>query len=520
MHKGVFVHDWMVPQAWVGMVWLFVAMMFAVSGCYQEDDTDGIDIPDASVPGFHDDYFVACSANAEQGRVHYSASGLIETNEALGLELLTTECVLVAGGLECDGSTATVHPFHHEDDMLQVDLGDHVELYTAGSGVWLGTVRDHSLLFLKSVSNVTMILPNIHSGDNVFGPHQKTWAQQICADASVEAALGSGGSVTPVNPTGLTLSSAAVSLAPGATAHLNATVQPPDATVHAVTWTSDNESAATVDANGLVTAVADGSATITATLSGTPGGPFTTMATVTVATPAVSVTSVTLSGCPTGSVPDSEPDITLTGTVAPPTASDASVTWVSTHPAVATVDASGVVDVLASGDTTLLVSTTDGNIKARCDLSVDAVMPPVVPLSTLTDPTRPWSAETIDQLANDRPDWPVESFVPSSDQGELHRYEYLRMPDSPNSHGHLVYVLLVVYSAEKIGFVNCNNSDYSDCRHLFLHGVSMTGAPGGTGVRLVQSALGLDIQWNGSNFVTSSGGTVTRVCPTGGTGCP
>lgn len=51
----------------------------------------------------------------------------------------------------------------------------------------------------------------------------------------------------------------------GATVQLTATVAPENATDKAITWTSSDDKVATVDANGLVTAVANGTATITAT---------------------------------------------------------------------------------------------------------------------------------------------------------------------------------------------------------------------------------------------------------------
>ena len=49
----------------------------------------------------------------------------------------------------------------------------------------------------------------------------------------------------------------------GATETLTATVEPPDATYKAVTWSSDKPGVASVDQNGKVTAVAPGAATIT-----------------------------------------------------------------------------------------------------------------------------------------------------------------------------------------------------------------------------------------------------------------
>lgn len=68
-----------------------------------------------------------------------------------------------------------------------------------------------------------------------------------------------------VNEPTLTIEQANVSIAVGETAQLNATVQGASQTI---TWTSSDTSVATVDENGVVTAVKAGTATITATANG------------------------------------------------------------------------------------------------------------------------------------------------------------------------------------------------------------------------------------------------------------
>ena len=67
--------------------------------------------------------------------------------------------------------------------------------------------------------------------------------------------------------TGITLSQTSLSMNSGTTAQLSATLSPEGA-IGSITWTSSDESVATVDANGLVNAVADGFCTITATAGG------------------------------------------------------------------------------------------------------------------------------------------------------------------------------------------------------------------------------------------------------------
>ena len=65
--------------------------------------------------------------------------------------------------------------------------------------------------------------------------------------------------------TGVSLNKNTTTIKVGGTETLTAMVEPANATNKAVTWSSDNISVATVDANGLVTAVAEGTATITVT---------------------------------------------------------------------------------------------------------------------------------------------------------------------------------------------------------------------------------------------------------------
>ena len=86
----------------------------------------------------------------------------------------------------------------------------------------------------------------------------------------------------PVPVTGVTLSQTQESLYSNRTPNtltLTATVAPDNATNKAVTWSTSNSTVATVDANGLITAVAPGTAAITVT---TTDGSFTATCTVTV----------------------------------------------------------------------------------------------------------------------------------------------------------------------------------------------------------------------------------------------
>ena len=67
---------------------------------------------------------------------------------------------------------------------------------------------------------------------------------------------------------------------------------------------------------------------------------------------------------------------TLVATVAPANATNKSVTWSSSAPAVATV-ANGVVTPLTAGTTTIIVATVDGGLTATCAVTVNPAPAPV-----------------------------------------------------------------------------------------------------------------------------------------------
>ena len=119
-----------------------------------------------------------------------------------------------------------------------------------------------------------------------------------------------------VSVTGVSLNESSITLDVGGSKTLTATVAPDNSTNKKVRWTSDKETAATVSEDGVVTAVAGGTAVITAT---THDGLFTASCTVTVNAPdaAPSITTDTL---PDGKVGEAySHTLTATGT--------APITW-------------------------------------------------------------------------------------------------------------------------------------------------------------------------------------------------
>ncbi|GAB6394959.1 MAG: Ig-like domain-containing protein [Bacteroidales bacterium] len=167
---------------------------------------------------------------------------------------------------------------------------------------------------------------------------------------------------------GVTIESeASLSLPIGATQELTATVTPENATDKAVIWRSGNEEVATV-ANGTVTAVAEGEATIYVT---TVDGGLTDSVALTVYTVPVPVEGVTIAGAPDSLAVDST--LQLTAVILPAGANvDYETAWESGDSAVATVDAAGLVTGVSEGEATIYVTVTtaDGEYKDSVVLTV------------------------------------------------------------------------------------------------------------------------------------------------------
>jgi len=160
------------------------------------------------------------------------------------------------------------------------------------------------------------------------------------------------------------LNSSSITVHMGKTGQLTATVSPQQALDKTLTWKSSNTAVAKVDANGKVTPVAPGTATITVTA--TDGSGKSASCTVKITQPVTGITlNKTSLSLKTGG------SATLTATVAPSNASNKGLTWKSSDTEVATVDTSGKVTAVAPGTATITVTAKDGSGKsASCTVSV------------------------------------------------------------------------------------------------------------------------------------------------------
>jgi uncharacterized protein YjdB len=178
---------------------------------------------------------------------------------------------------------------------------------------------------------------------------------------------GTGGDITEVPVTGVSVTPTNTSVNKGSTTPLTATISPANATNKSVSWSSDNASVATVSTTGLITGISEGTTTITVT---TADGGFTASGEVTVNndTTNISVTGVAIS--PTSSSVKKGSTTSLAATISPENATNQGVNWSSDNTDVATVDPAGIVSGISKGTATITVTTNDGGFTASSAITV------------------------------------------------------------------------------------------------------------------------------------------------------
>ena len=132
-----------------------------------------------------------------------------------------------------------------------------------------------------------------------------------------------------------------------------------------VSWESSHDTIATVQPGAgntcTVTAVAPGAATIIASVKDdTSGTTYEATCAVTVTAPAVPVTGVTISTAATLNTVEKNGTLQLEAVVSPTGATNRDISWSSSAPDVASVDADGTVTGVGPGKTVITVKTEDG----------------------------------------------------------------------------------------------------------------------------------------------------------------
>lgn len=213
------------------------------------------------------------------------------------------------------------------------------ELWWSSSNIDVVTVDETGLVTATGSGNATIIVQSADSG-----------VIDVC-NVSV---------YQPVET--VTMNTHNISVRKGTIFWLNAVAGPENAVNKTIVWSSSDESIATVDQTGMVTAVNPGECAIIATSQDTG---VSDKCVVTVTEPVTGIyLNATEAKLYTGE------KFVIIPTVEPIDASDKSVTYVSSDPSVATVDANGVVTGVTGGSAIILVTTVERGLVASMKVTV------------------------------------------------------------------------------------------------------------------------------------------------------
>ena len=170
--------------------------------------------------------------------------------------------------------------------------------------------------------------------------------------------------VAKAKVSGIVLDQTTLKMLPNDTIKLVATVQPDNAGNKEVTWSTSNPAIATVDTEGNINALKEGTVIITAT---SQEGGFTAACTVVISNDVVKVTGIELDKKSVELGTNST--ATIVATVVPANATNKGVLWTSSDESVVTV-VNGKLTSKKAGTATITATTKDGEFKKTATVTV------------------------------------------------------------------------------------------------------------------------------------------------------
>ena len=168
--------------------------------------------------------------------------------------------------------------------------------------------------------------------------------------------------VNPITITKIKLNKTSATLSKGDTLNLKVTITPSNATNQSLTWSSSNTKIVKVSADGKVTALKNGTATITCKAANGK------TATCKITVKNIPVTGIKLDK--TSVLADKGAVFTVKATFSPTNATNKNIKWTTSDKSVATVSSSGKVTAVSPGVCQITATTSDGGYTAVCMITV------------------------------------------------------------------------------------------------------------------------------------------------------
>lgn len=265
--------------------------------------------------------------------------------------------------------------------VTSVNYSDVLDYWTAEGSVNPNSLTwgmvDSELRIISMNNSRQLPIPASPEGQSILTLHFEASADMVLGDCTIttnnfkfvaatsqlgEGYIGSNTSCTAsiiAYVTSIALNKSNTILYKNEQEQLEVSFTPSDATETEIVWNSSDETIATVDANGMVTAHAVGTASITATSYGTETGePISVICVVEVRS---YVESINIDVNPHELTMDREDWMTLTATVLPENAYNKEFSWTSLDPSVATVDEEGHLRAVSQGRTSIIATAVDGS---------------------------------------------------------------------------------------------------------------------------------------------------------------
>ena len=263
----------------------------------------------------------------------------IRLEQLFGAELQSRWAELKNGALSIEN---IINHFERFTDIASAELVKEDYADTTGGGLFTGIPS-------KDTNNIQQI--------RAFALARQAWTDEYIANLEW------------LPCTGITLSASELTFTAKGTQTLTATVTP-DGCTEKVTWESNNNSVATVN-NGAVTAIANGSAVITATCGNYSASCNVSVSGIVEPIPCTSI-ALNESNILFSEIGETK---TLTATVTPSDTTDV-ITWDSSSYSIATVN-NGVVTAVADGE--CVITATCGSHSASCSVKVELPEPSEIP---------------------------------------------------------------------------------------------------------------------------------------------
>ncbi|MEL6562620.1 MAG: Ig-like domain-containing protein, partial [Bacteroidota bacterium] len=307
----------------------------------------------------------------ETGLLTTISAGLVTVeaiaNDASGvkgtLEInIQTEAVLVTEITisSAEGNTISVGQSSQMSAVVSPsDASDQSFTWSVTNGTGEATIDDGGLLTTVSVGTVT-VEATASDASGVVGTLQITIEEVLVTEITVSSAEGT-------------------SIAIGQTSQMSAVVLPSDATDATFTWGVVNGTGeATIDQNGLLTAVAAGTITVEATANDASG----ITGTLDVTIEDILVSEITITSAEGITITEGETS-QMSAVVLPQDATDATFTWgVVNGTGEATIDQKGLLTAVSEGTVSVEATANDASgVKGTLELTIE---PDVILVTSIT----------------------------------------------------------------------------------------------------------------------------------------